>query len=411
MQKIQLCRGCQSLKLSILWSFVNSPYGDLFKDSKEAALSSELNSMTLAICNDCTLVQITEITNLELQYNGWLYTSQITNGLVDFYSQVAKRLVSDFSLKDNQFIVDIGMGHSDGSFLRYFKDRGFQVLGIEPTEVCYTAAQALGVNTWNSYFDSKIVDKILEQYKKPKLISINNTLANIPDVKSFINLVTKLMDNETIVSIITGYHPDQFSINMFDYVGHDHLSYFSVQSMHELCNRNNLKILDVSRIEHRGGSIQFLLSLKDSIQIVHSSVFQMLQREKWMNVYDTKFYESLKFRVERAITEVKEILSEQTFKELNGVGASMSTTYFCNQFMISNKIAALYDDDKNKIGKFSPGSGLRVLPLSTLPSGKDYLTIILAWQHTYKLLSRIQDIDFKGRVLIPLPEPKLINFV
>jgi hypothetical protein len=130
-----------------------------------------------------------------------------------------------------------------------------------------------------------------------------------------------------------------------------------------------------------------------------------------MNVYDTKFYESLKFRVERAITEVKEILSEQTFKELNGVGASMSTTYFCNQFTISNKIAALYDDDKNKIGKFSPGSGLRVLPLSTLPSGKDYLTIILAWQHTYKLLSRLQNIDFKGRVLIPLPEPKLINFV
>ena len=101
-------------------------------------------------------------------------------------------------------------------------------------------------------------------------------------------------------------------------------------------------------------------------------------------------------------------MDSQDFKYLNGIGASISTTYFCNQFSISEKLFALFDDDVNKIGRFSPGAGLEVFPLSALPSGGKYLTIVLAWQHTDKLLSRLKEINFTGRVLVPLPSPKLI---
>ena len=106
---------------------------------------------------------------------------------------------------------------------------------------------------------------------------------------------------------------------------------------------------------------------------------------------------------------VSEILDVEIFQNLNGVGASISTTYLCNQFGISSRISGLYDDDKNKIGKFAPASGIEVHPLSTLPSGDDSLTIILAWQHTEKLISRLKEIHFAGRILLPLPVPALIE--
>ena len=32
------------------------------------------------------------------------------------------------------------------------------------------------------------------------------------------------MTDKTVFSVVTGYHPDQFAVNMFEYINHDHLS-------------------------------------------------------------------------------------------------------------------------------------------------------------------------------------------
>ena len=406
MSKISACRGCSSGNLQTVWALEKSPYGDLFQQTRPLALNLPSHSLTLALCNTCSLLQITEITDLEQQHDQYLYNSKTTHGLGKFYSHTANRLISDFSLIAEDLIVDIGS--NDGSFLINFKKKGFQVLGIEPAEMSTKEAREHGIDTIQSYFDSNVVAQILDKHKYPKLISINYTLANVPNVQSFLELISELMDEDSILSIITGYHPDQFTVNMFDYVGHDHLSYFTVESINLICESLDLKILDVSRVEHKGGSIQILIAKTIFKQDSQPSVSQMLQREKWLGTRSTSFYQGLKSRIEEAVSLVKKNLESQEFDYLNGVGASISTTYFSNQFSIADKLSALFDDDVNKIGRFSPGSGIEVFPLNTLPSGEKHLTIILAWQHTEKLLNRLQENNFRGRVLIPLPTPKII---
>ncbi len=406
MAQILNCRLCGSSDLQIVWNLQESPYGDLFQQSKSLALQIPFQSLTLALCANCSLLQITEITDLEQQYNQYLYNSTTTHGLGKFYSHTVDRLISDFSLITDDLILDIGS--NDGSFLIKFKEKGFEILGVEPAEMSSKAARDRGVNTLQSYFDSNVVTKILEKHKYPKLISINYTLANVPNVHLFLNLISELMDENSILSIITGYHPDQFVVNMFYYVGHDHLSYFTIESIDFICKLLDLKILDVSRVEHKGGSVQILIVRTKYKQDPQPSVTQMIQREKWLGTRFSSFYQGLKVRIEESVTLVKQILESQDFEYLNGVGASISTTYFSNQFSISQKLFALFDDDVNKIGRFSPGAGLEVFPLSALPSGGKYLTIVLAWQHTDKLLSRLKENNFTGRVLVPLPTPRLI---
>ena len=406
MAQILNCRLCNSSDLQIVWNLEASPYGDLFQQNKSLALKIPFQSLTLALCATCSLLQITEVTDLEQQYDQYLYNSTTTHGLGKFYSQTVDRLISDYSLITDDLILDIGS--NDGSFLVNFKEKGFEVLGVEPAEMSSKAARNRGVDTLQSYFDSNVVAQILDEHKHPKLISINYTLANVPNVHLFLDLISKLMDENSILSIITGYHPDQFVVNMFDYIGHDHLSYFTIESIDFICKLLDLKILDVSRVEHKGGSVQILIARTKYNQDPQPSVSQMMQREKWLGTRTSSFYQELRIRIEEAITLLKQNLEAQEFEYLNGVGASISTTYFSNQFSISGKLFALFDDDVNKIGKFSPGAGLEVFPLSALPSGGKYLTIVLAWQHTDKLLSRLKENNFTGRVLVPLPTPRLI---
>ena len=58
--------------------------------------------------------------------------------------------------------------------------------------------------------------------------------ANIDEVIGFTNNVGKLLDKKGIFVIQTGYHPEQMKKMMFDYIYHEHFSYFSVEVINNL---------------------------------------------------------------------------------------------------------------------------------------------------------------------------------
>ena len=406
-KRIMSCRSCQGSNLENAWELANSPYGDLFKDSAEKALQVKIETLSLGFCPDCKLLQLLEVTDIKMTYDDYLYRSNITNALNSYYEQTASRLISEYNLIPGSTIVDIGS--NDGTFLVNFHEKGFLVIGVEPTLANAEVAAHKGVHTLNMYFDRKSVELILESGSCPSLISINYTLANIPELHSFVGNIEKLMNENTILSVITGYHPDQYAVNMFEYINHDHLTYLTVQSMGNLCDVLDLKIIDVIRSEHKGGSIQFVISKKTSPFKVQSSVYQLLQREIWLNCNSTQFTKELALRVQEISVKVGKILASSQYSDVFGIGASISTTYLCNQFHLNDRIKKLFDDDTNKIGRFAPATGIFVDSLSKIPNDINAIAIILAWQHSEKLLNRLREVGFPGKILIPLPVPRLIN--
>lgn len=405
-EQISHCRSCKNLNLELVWKLENSPYGDSFKKTAEEATQVKVETLSLGFCNRCKMLQLLEITDISSTYNNYLYRSSVTNALNSYYQQVSNRLISDYEIRKDELIVDIGS--NDGSFLLNFQNKGYQVIGIEPTLNNAVAAELKGIKTLNEYFEADTVEKILGKFGLPKLITVNYTLANIPDLFSFMTRITNLMNENTILSVITGYHPDQYAVNMFEYINHDHLTYLSVESFGSLCDALGLKVIDVNKIEHKGGSIQFIVSKKSSTYKTQSSVGQILQRETWLGVNTKNFTEKLQVEIEMGGVRLNQMLQTLKVKYLYGVGASISTTYLCNQFGLNTKVIKLFDDDTNKIGLFAPGTGTRVEGLSKIPSSADSVVIILAWQHSEKLIQRLRELKYLGRIILPLPTPLLL---
>jgi SAM-dependent methyltransferase len=403
--QIKECRYCQNKHLIKLWSFPTSPYGDSFQVSKTLAKSLSEHSMTLAICNNCNLVQLLEITNISEQYDEYLYRSSNTNALGEYYQELSRDLLHEYQIDMNSLIVDIGS--NDGTFLEYFAKNNYDVLGIEPSIPAAQQANSKGINTLNKYFDTDCLET-MKGKEKISLISINYTLANIPNIMEFFQNLKSIMNNDTLISIVTGYHPDQFTIRMFDYIGHDHLSYFDISFFNYLCTDLDLKLIDVKRIEHKGGSIQLVIGNASSKFSRKSSVNQLIQREKWQGVNTQKYYLDFQKVIEGNANIVRDYVKNMDFRFIYGVGASISTTYLINVLEIGDKIKTLFDDDLNKIGKFNPKYGIEVKPLSELPNYEDAPVIILAWQHTDKLLERLKSIGNKKIIILPFPELKVL---
>ena len=405
--QIDSCRSCQNPNLEVVWELENSPYGDLYRSTAKEALEVGFETLTLGFCTACKMLQLLEITDLLSTYDDYLYRSSVTNALGSYYAQTAARLISEYGLSGGDLIVDIGS--NDGTFLSGFLNNELNVLGIEPTRENANTAKLRGIHTLNEYFEAQTVDRILREAGSPKLISINYTLANIPNLLTFLSNIVRLMDENTILSVITGYHPDQYAVNMFEYINHDHLTYLTVESLGNLSKILNLKIIDLNRSEHKGGSIQFIIAKENSDFKVQSSVSQLLQREIWLNTNTVQFTKDLELRIRDVNERLSEKLKSLQSTDVYGIGASISTTYLCNQFGLSDKVEKLFDDDENKIGRFAPGSGIPVQALTSIPMKVDSVALILAWQHSERLIQRLHEVGYPGRILTPLPNPKLFG--
>lgn len=365
------------------------------------------HKIVLARCSKCKLLQLFNNTNLEVQYDDYLYLTQVTNSLNEFYSKVTNNLMYRFSLSSKSFVVDLGS--NDGSFLHHFLSRNVNVLGIDPSKPASKFANDKGIETWKSYFDADIAQKIIAKHGRADLVSINYTLANVPNIYDFLTNVKTILKKDGVLSIITGYHPDQFQVNMFDYIGHDHLSYFTLEDISNLAEQLGMKIIDVEKVEHKGGSLHILLSFLDSTYQVSSSVHQIKQREFWQSTQSNSSIFSMVQNIENSKSFVKKYIDNFHVEEIVGVGASISTTYFLNEYELNERVSILLDDDKRKIGMFSPGAGIEVKPIHKQSFIDKKILLLLAWQHTNKIIMRLKEEEYRGPILIPLPNPQIIH--
>ncbi|MFM7494275.1 MAG: methyltransferase domain-containing protein, partial [Acidimicrobiaceae bacterium] len=103
------------------------------------------------------------------------------------------------------------------------------------------------------YFTTSSAQGLSEKHGAPGLITANFVTANVPDLADFFQAISNLSDSETTIAILTGYHPDQFKVNMFDFVYHEHVSYFSCQDFINLGKKYGLSLVDAQRVGLKGG--------------------------------------------------------------------------------------------------------------------------------------------------------------
>ena len=402
------CRICASPDFEVAWELAPSPYGDLFRTSARQAQMLPLVGLTLVICRVCHLLQIIQEVDAEEIYSDYLYQSSVTSGLASYYLRLSSQLVAQFRLHENDLVIDVGS--NDGTGLKPFRDRNLRVLGIEPSRGPASAAVAAGIPTLNTFLNEDTIASTIADHGSAKLVCANYVAANVPDPVAFFRGMRAMLQPEGAISVLTGYHPDQFAVNMFDYINHDHLSYLSVGSALKLAENAGLKLTGANRVEHKGGSIHLVFHQTGASVEPDESISKILQRERWLRIGDLSTYRALANRIDSASVAVREILSNADASEVAGIGASISTTHLLHQFRVGGSIARLYDDDKRKIGLFSPGLAIEVSSLGDLRGSSSPLALLLAWQHSDLLLARMRETGFRGRTLVPLPDPLLIDF-
>lgn len=408
--KLTNCILCNNTKLIKLITFNSTPLGDSFKKNKNEAMSLNRYNLDLMMCNKCKHIQLSTIVAPEDVYDEeYLYTTDISHGLSEHFQKSANNIISKFNVTKNDLVIEIGS--NKGIMLNEFKKNNINILGIEPAKYAAECATQNGIDTINDFFNINIANKIIKTDYNIKVILANNVMANIPNLNEFFQAIEILLRKDDGVFIFeTSYAKDVFEKNLIDTIYHEHISYFSLYSLHKELEKFGLKLYDAEHIKPKGGSIRGYISKINSPKYSTTDrLNQLLKQEIESNFWNNKIDKNIKV-LENDINEYIKFLYKQNHKIIC-YGASVGCTTMIYNLGLQ-KCDILLDDNKLKIGKYSPGLGIKVEDSNYIYTENIQYVIVLAWRYIEQIMQKHTKFLKKGGkfILIDLPNNKLVEY-
>lgn len=404
------CRLCGSSRIATVLSLRDTPLEDQFVGPQQLNVPQPLYPLQMALCEECGYAHLPHIVSPRISYTEYVYQSAVTVGLQAHYDKYAEKIVCDYKIPAGGLVVDLGS--NDGSMLASFARLGYKVVGVEPATNIANNANQRGLKTINAFFDEDAVTRILNEFGPADLITANYMYANIDDVLGFTRAVTQLLAPEGIFVVQTGYHPEQIKIRMFDYIYHEHFSYFTAKVLKTVFTQCGLTLLDVQKQSPKGGSIRVVSQSKSGSRTTSASVDSLIAEEEASGMHTLLPYRTFASDIEMRRGEVLSALAVLKAKgaRIVGLGASHSTTTLTYHFGLAPFLEYLVDDNSLKHGMFSPGHHIPVYSTDKLYSDKPDYVLVLAWQHQGSILERHRRfVASGGRFIVPLPELRVIG--
>jgi SAM-dependent methyltransferase len=315
---------------------------------------------------------------------------------------MAIELKETYNLGINSFHIDIA--GNDGTLLSVFqKEIGHSVLNIDPAENLCKIAKQNGINSLDRFWGIEL-GKVFA--KDCDLITATNVFAHLDNVTEFLEACKIALKPNGVLVIENPYFPHTMETNQFDQVYFEHVSYWSLIPMIVLCDKIGLKVIDCKQLAIHGGSMRYVISQIDS---------DFEETEKVNSVYEYFNIESLdiwsseiQLIKEMIITQLKDIKKDG--KNIVGFAASAKGNTLMNYCGIDhNLIDFICDETPEKIGKYSPGTGIPIYDLATIEFAEPDYILILSWNFQDEIIAKLRKICPNSKYIVPIPEFKIIE--
>ena len=361
----------------------------------------------LMISKSSKLVQLSTIVNKEIIFpKEYPYTSSTTKILRENFKNLYIESSKLLDLNKNDLIVDIGS--NDGNLLSNFVNN-HRVLGITP-ELIGKLAIKKGINTLLKYFDNSTTNYVLKKYGQAKLITATNVFAHIDKIDSVMKNVNKLLKKNGVFITESHYLVKLIQTVQYDTIYHEHMRYYSLTSLNYLFKKYNLKIFYAKEIPTHGGSIRVYVT-KNNKKKTHLSVNKILNYEK--KFLNNETFKTFKKKVILSKIKLYSLLDniKSKNKVIYGVGAPSRAATLINYVGINEDIIDCILEIKGsyKIGKYMPGTNIPILNENFIKKKKPDYLLLLSWHITDVLVKNFRKKGFKGKFIIPLPNPRIIK--
>ena len=356
-------------------------------------------------CRKCQLVQIGLIVDPAILFPpSYPYTSGTTKILRENFAELSSEVARLYPLKPNDLIVDIGS--NDGTLLSNFT-QCCRVYGIEPTNAGKLAIER-GIATQISFFNRAAVKTALAAQGKAQTITATNVFAHIEDIHEIVDCILELLDERGIFISESHYLLPLVETLQYDTIYHEHLRYYSVTALKYLLEMHGLEVIHTKRIPTHGGSIRVYAARKGQYPVRESVAATLETEGRELTEAKLKAFKKNVINSKLALYALLRDIKQKGGR-IYGVGAPSRASTLINYVGLDDGILDCVLEIKGsyKVGKYVPGTMIPVVDEARLFADQPEYAMLLSWHIADELMPKLASRGFKGKFIIPLPEPRI----
>lgn len=389
----ETCRACLGSELKTVLSLGDQPPANAYLTAEQLTQPESRFPLDVQLCVSCGMVQLAHVVPAELLFRSYLFFTSSSRRMADHFSKLMTTAANEF-VPPGGLIVEIGS--NDGTALSSIQRRDVRLLGIDPARNISVMAASRGVPTIAEFFTETIAHEVSRVAGKAHLIVACNVLGHIDDLDDVCRGIKALLASDGALVLEVPYLGQLVENLEYDTIYHEHLSYFAINPLVALFNRQGLRLERVELFPVHGGTIRCVVRHGEG----HSAnVAEWLAREESLGIRDVADWLAHQRHVlqnkEQLVAKLKKLQAEGL--KVIGYGAPGKGTVLLNYCEIgTDLLPAVLDSTPAKQGLCVPGTHQPILPPSELNRLNPDVLLLLAWNHAPEIIDREQAFRARG---------------
>ena len=236
------CRICNGKTYEPLFRW-NIPLAADIRNQPENGSSYPIEPV---VCKECGHVQLRESLSINM-YDEYLYTPSFSKEFQQYISSFADNISQMYN--GGRRVIEIGS--SNGYLLEHLQNRGWDVLGFEPSRTLAETAEKNGIHTEQVYFGSEESAEYVRNWGVPDVIITRHVMEHLDDLNGIVRSISDILDKGIFVMEVP-WLVKILEEKQFYAFFHEHLSYFSFTAIQGLLSKYGFHIIDIKENNLKG---------------------------------------------------------------------------------------------------------------------------------------------------------------
>lgn len=412
------CRIESKEPLSYLFSLGNMYVSDFIPMEAKSSEYGTKTPLTLCLSKKTKLVQLEDTADFDKMYKRYWYHSGTNKTMTDELNGIVHSVNSLIKLIKDDIWVDIGC--NDGTLLSFIH-KDIVRIGFDPAKNNCQKAHTHANTVVEDYFNAPAYFNCSK--RRAKVITSIAMFYDLPNPKKFCNDIYDVLETDGLWVIQMSYLPLMLDQLAFDNICHEHLEYYSLQSLKYLLDETGFQIVDCHLNDINGGSFRIYVQKK----IAQTSSFatapyrdvckfriqSILNHEYNYHLNDVQTYLDWFKRVEnlkdQTVSFIKEVT--QQGKSVWAYGASTKGNTLLQYFGLdSTLIKGIAERQPQKFGLKTIGSEIPIYSEEYVRSQNPDYMLVLPWHFINEFKMRESEfLDRGGKFIVPCPRFEVIG--
>lgn len=405
------CRACGAPLSHVFADLGNSPLSNAFLREEDLHRMEPFYPLKAYVCGACLLVQVESFETPENIFQEYAYFSSYSDSWLEHCRQYAEMAKRRFGLSAGSLVIEVAS--NDGYLLRYFKEAGVPVLGVEPAANVAKAAESRGIPTAVEFLGEQAGRAIAQRKGQADLLIGNNVFAHVPDLNDFTAGLALLLKPQGVLTLEFPHLQKLIEQCQFDTIYHEHFSYYSLLAAGAVLRRHGLEVFDVDEIPTHGGSLRlYAAHAAAARERMTERPARLIEQERNAGLHRIETYLSFDLEVQAAKRSLLRFLIDcrEAGKKVAGYGAPAKGNTLLNYCGVRSDLLE-YTVDRNpyKQGRYLPGSHIPVFAPERIRETKPDYLLVLPWNIRDEVMAQLADIrSWGGKFFTPVPRVQVL---